>query len=223
MTAGAILAGILALLGPGAQAGERGHTDPRSQELLAYECSTEIGRRDLTLFANGTLRHRRRSDAGRRMHLAELERDELDAFIRRLEAEDLSEAESIRYGASGDWIEQCTVRLGLPGREPVEFRFGSFDSLELHLNRVVQIAEELTLLAILEDTESGLPYRYKPRRGDVLVRADGALFEVVGHTSDGNGVELRGMDEPLTVYLPASELSAEFVALERRANSPWPE
>jgi hypothetical protein len=50
----------------------------------------------------------------------------------------------------------------------------------------------------------------------VLRRADGALFEIRAFTADQLGVELVGVREPLTLYLPKGELRGEFVALERR-------
>ncbi len=198
------------------------HDDPRSRAVLSLECATEIGRRDITLFANGTVRLRRRTEAERQMHLAELERADLDSYLRRLAAEDLSEAESVRYGPTGDWVEQCTLRLELPGSALLEFRYAGFDSLGLRLDHVVKIAEELGRLAIERDSETGLPYHYKARRGDVLVRTDGALFEVIGKTGDGSGVELRGIDQPLTLYLLEESLPGVFIRLEERSHPLFP-
>ena len=78
------------------------------------------------------------------------------------------------------------------------------------------IAEELRREALLRDRGSSLPAGYVPRAGDILLRADGARFEVSGLTSAGKGVEMRGLDLPLVIYLPVSELGAEFVAVEKR-------
>ena len=41
-------------------------------------------------------------------------------------------------------------------------------------------------------------------------------FEVVGFTADGKGVELAGVLQPITLYLPISDLRQSFVRLERR-------
>jgi len=58
-----------------------------------------------------------------------------------------------------------------------------------------------------------LPAGYRPRRGDLLRRIDGAVYRVVGATSDGKSIELRGIDQPLTLYVPRDALRQEFVEL----------
>src|SRR5512134_204975 len=63
----------------------------RSHELLDYECRSELGRRRVTLFANGTVRVWEGLLEGQRMTLGELGPDELAAVVRRLRAEDFSE------------------------------------------------------------------------------------------------------------------------------------
>jgi hypothetical protein len=47
--------------------------------------------------------------------------------------------------------------------------------------------------------------------GDRLVRRrDGAHFEVLGFTMEGNGVELQGIDLPITVIIRLDEVQREF-------------
>jgi len=46
---------------------------------------------------------------------------------------------------------------------------------------------------------------------------DGALFRIVAFTGDGKGVELRGVDLPLEVYVPRDQIRQSFTALASRA------
>ncbi|MEZ5314475.1 MAG: hypothetical protein R2862_13015 [Thermoanaerobaculia bacterium] len=62
---------------------------------------------------------------------------------------------------------------------------------------------------------STLPADYTPRRGDVLLRRDGVAFEVVEFTAVGEGIELRGVVDPLTIYIAKSDLRNLFDRLER--------
>jgi hypothetical protein len=50
----------------------------------------------------------------------------------------------------------------------------------------------------------------------VLLRKDGRLYEVVGPTSDGMGLELTGVEQPMTVYVLAEAIREEFVMLVER-------
>jgi hypothetical protein len=174
---------------------------------LRQECGSRLDRREVTLFADGTVRLRQGAEGRWRMDLMELERRELEGYLARLAAEDLSESLQEPSGPQGDWVERCRLELRLPGRAPREVVFGRLEAPPLPLSRErgAQI-------------RPGLPDGYAPRPGDVLRRADGLLFEIVGFTSDGGGVELTGVDQPLTVYVPLGALAGEFVALvERRA------
>jgi hypothetical protein len=186
---------------------------------LRQECGSRLDRREVTLFADGTVRLRQGAEGRWRMDLMELERRELEGYLARLAAEDLSESLQEPSGPQGDWVERCRLELRLPGRAPREVVFGRLEAPPLPLSRVAAVAEELA--ARVErgaQIRPGLPDGYAPRPGDVLRRADGLLFEIVGFTSDGGGVELTGVDQPLTVYVPLGALAGEFVALvERRA------
>ena len=214
--AGVVLV-ALAVLAPGIFVAGAEPADPRVVELLRLECATELGRRELTLFANGTVRLREGPAGEEELKLGELAPDELAAYRERLRAEDLSEVAPDRSGPSGDWIEACSLTLSPDGEEPAPvFRFGRFDRLPLALSRVLAVAEDLAAEVSAVAEEDRLPDGYRPRRGDVLRRADGALFEVVGPTADRRGVELRGVDMPLTVYIVTTDLQREFVALVSR-------
>ena len=198
---------------PSAAAGE----DPRSIELLRHDCESSIGRRDLTLFANGTLRLREAAaDEEPRMRLAELGRGELAAYLARLAEEDLSEVDVRGPESSGDWVETCSLELKLEGRPRRQLSFGRMDSLPLALGRLLRVVDDLFLEVERLAPRSRLPADYEARAGDRLRRFDGALFRVVAYTGDGAGLELEGIDEPLVIFIPVAALRDEFEALVER-------
>jgi len=191
--------------------------DDRSVELLRYDCTTDLTRREVTLFGNGTIRLRDGQIGNESMGLTELGPDELQGFLNRLRGEDLSESRNPEKGVEGAWIERCELRLQLPGRPLQTYRFGHFDPLPLNLSHVVHIAEELADKVPVVKDKDELPADYEPQPGDVLKRVgDGALFRVVAFTGDGKGVELRGVDLPLEVYVPRDQIRQNFTALASR-------
>ena len=192
--------------------------DDRSLEVVRYDCTTDLTRHEVTLFGNGTIRLRDGQIGNEWMGLTELGPDELHGFLNRLEGEDLSESRNPERGVEGAWIERCELRLQLPGRPLQTYRFGHYDPLPLNLSRVVHIAEELgEKVPVVKDKEE-LPADYEPRPGDVLKRVgDGALFRIVAFTGDGKGVELRGVDLPLEVYIPRDQIRQSFTTLASRA------
>lgn len=194
--------------------------DPRSHELLRLDCATDLGHREVTLFANGTVRLRQGPPGEETMALAELNPDETATYVEQLSEVDLSETDAVSAGPGGAWVERCTLTLGLPGRRPEELRFSRFASLSLALARVVGIADTLIERAEAAGplgTGERLPTGYEPAPGDVLATRDGISFEVVAFTSDGDGVELQGVDQPVTLYLRPEDLRREFVTLVSRS------
>ena len=191
--------------------------DDRSIEILRFECVTDSTRRELTMFANGTLRMREGQIGNEWMGLAELGPDELQGFLNRLAGEDLSESKSPEPGVEGAWIERCELRLQLSGKPLNTYRFGHYDPLPLNLSRVVHIAEELVEKVAVTKEKDELPADYEPRPGDLLKRAgDGALFRLIAFTGDGKGVELQGVDLPLELYMPKEEVRRQFTVLVSR-------
>jgi len=187
----------------------------RGDELLRLDCRSELARREVTLFGNGTARLRSGPVGAERMRLSELGPDERDALVDRLRESDLEEAESPSLSAAGSWVEVCDLAVRLPGKEPSTRRFGRYDSLPLALSRVRELAVALGDRVEAEGRAAeGLPQGYRPRLGDCLRRLDGRLFEVRGFTSDGKGIELGGRDQPLVVLVLLEELDREFGSLE---------
>jgi hypothetical protein len=185
----------------------------RSRELLDYRCASSLGVRQVTLFANGTVRLRDGLGKEPRMKLGEVGPVELEGYLRRLAAEDLSEVHDRQESAEGDWVERCTLRLALDGKPERRLAFSRYDSLPLAVATLVRVADEL---AALTRTTTELPAGYKARLGDVLRRADGVLFEVAGFTSDGTGLELQGVEQPLVLYVRPEDVPAQFEALVSR-------
>lgn len=208
-TGAAVLGLILLMKGRAAYPLEGETVSLRSLELLRLDCSRDIGARDITLFGNGTVRVRYGLEPDRSMRLAELDPDSLIAYQRRLDLIDLSEVPAQRPGVGGDWIETCRLVLRWPAGTERAYEFQELDTLPLGLSQVLAIVSELEE-SVGPAEESALPPGYVPQPGDVLRRWDGALFEVVDRTLDGHGVELRGLDIPLTIYVVEDLLRRQF-------------
>jgi hypothetical protein len=189
------------------------------EELLRRECSSRLGRNEVTLFGNGTIRWREWQNGELSMRLAELGGDEVEAYVRRLAECDLSKVRESPGGVAGEWVERCEIFLNLPGATPRRLAFGRLDTHPLAFADLLRIAEELAQRALESPVAGGLPASYVPRAGDLLLRADQIEFEVVGPTADGNGIELRGRIQPLTLYLSNDDLRRQFVRLLKQGPS----
>ena len=224
---------LLLLVAPVRVLGERGD---RSRILLRLDCASQIARQDLTLFANGTVRLREQlveqhqvesSDFGRpvdpdkdalHMYLGELSPEELEGYLERFRRENLTESsETAELSVGGAWVEECSLQLRLEGQPSRNLTFGRYDSLSLGTAQLVRIARELLdRVDRNEALEPAFPPDYLPATGDVLERFDGFLYEVVRYTIDGGGVELEGIDQPVTIYINRDNLEVEFRRLVRR-------
>src|SRR5262249_15217685 len=129
---------------------------------------------------------------------------------------DLSEVEERTRGPEGDWIERCTFALALRDHAPRTFHYGRYDALPLALSRVLRVVDDLAGKVVVMEGAEHLPDGYEPRPGGVLKRNDGQLFEFFEFTVDHKGIELHGVDEPLTLYVLGEQLRQEFVALVSR-------
>ncbi|MEM8964422.1 MAG: CDP-alcohol phosphatidyltransferase family protein [Acidobacteriota bacterium] len=192
--------------------------DLRSTERLSYVCRSELGQRDITLFANGTVRLREGLHGERRMGLAELDPEELATVVTRLgESDATGTLDSVPSRSAFDepWISQCQLRVELADTEPKAWYFSQVDSLSLEVGRLIRIAEELAARTRTAEEPSGLPFRYEPEAGDILVGIDASRWRVVGLTSDGLAVELDGIGTPMRIYVLKHELRKVFVERER--------
>jgi hypothetical protein len=190
--------------------------DIRSTEILRLDCANTLGRREVTLFANGTIRLREGKPGEELMGLSELGTAEYQGFIERLKAENLSEVGRLPTGIEGDWIERCMLALSLPDQAPRILHFGRYDTLPLPLSRILLVSQDMAAkVTILEGVER-LPDDYEPRLHDVLRRVDGNLYRVAAFTLDGKGVELHGVRQPLAIYVQRDQLRMEFNALVSR-------
>jgi hypothetical protein len=203
---------LLAVLAPWAA-----RADDRSTEVLRYECRTDEVRRETTLFANGTIRLFRGQIGNESMGLTELGHDALQGYLNRLSQEDLTNVTSPVPGPEGAWVEHCTLRLQLPGKELESFEFGPFDPLQINFAHVLQIAQELEKKVKIVKDKDELPADYDPRPGDVLKRiGDGLRFRIVAFTGDQKGIELEGIDQPLEIYIAKGDVRKKFTTLVSR-------
>jgi hypothetical protein len=185
---------------------------PSITEFLRLDCASTLGRREVTLFDHGTVRLREGPPGKEEVGLRELGPDELTALVRRLAEIDLAEVVRLPKGVEGEWVERCRLDLALPDRPRRRFEFGRYDSLPLPLGQVLRVTDDLAA-GLSARPPSQLPAGYRPQRGDLLRRVDGAVYRVVGLTTDGKAVELTGMDQPLTLYVQRDALRQEFVEL----------
>ena len=184
--------------------------DRRSIVLIREDCVSTIGRQELTLFANGTIRLRHGPPEAIQMALHELNPEALKGFETRLSALDLSEAERSTLGPSGEWTERCVLELGNAGLRPDLFEYDRYSTGSLALERARRIVEDLLDEVRQSIASSDIPSTYKPAIGDRLERVDGEVFEVVAFTLEGKGVELVGLVQPITLYVEREKLRELF-------------
>lgn len=192
--------------------------DPRSTELLHYNCSSALSRRDITLFANGTVRLRQGPPDARELYLDELLREELDSYVTQLRAI-LSSAEAPAAdlpadAPAGEWVEECEISLALPGAKPASFAISAYGIPPLVVTRLIDLAEDMADFTRPPALVERLPRGYRPRPGDVLQGADGGRYRVVDLTTDELGVELVELGSPVMIVVPVAELGELFSALE---------
>lgn len=196
-----------------AGAGASEPVDPRSVVLLREECRSPISRLELTLFANGTLRLREGVPGSEALNLHELGHQETAAFVRRLDEIDLAETEREMRAPGGEWIESCRLDLTLRERMPVTLRYDRYASGSLAFGRLRGVVRDLLQEARRHLGSAEIPANYSPQVGDRLQRADGALFEIRSFTLEGMGIELVGLDQPLTLYVERKRIREVFLRL----------
>ncbi len=190
--------------------------DPRSVIVLREDCTSSLSRKELTLFANGTLRLRHGAPNELQMALHELDHAALDQFVARFEEIDLSEVSDDSGGVTGEWAERCVLELERPGRTPERFVYERYSTGNLALDRVRRLIEDLFDEMKKSLGSSEIQANYRPAIGDRLERADGELFEVVSFTLDGKGVELEGVKQPLTIFVAKDKVRELFVRIAPR-------
>jgi len=194
--------------------------DPRSIVLLDEDCRSALDHRELTLFANGTVRLRQGAPGSERMSLLELPPPELETYVRQLGELDWSETERAEEAPSGEWTEICRLEISLEGRPTIGIRYDRYSTGSLALDGARRLVNNLIEKAQRDAETLEIPSTYKPMVGDRLMRNDGLVFEIVGFTSDGHGVELDGVELPLTIYVEKSRMREVFRRLVPRPGEP---
>lgn len=188
-------------------------------ERFHLDCRNERDREDLTLFANGTVRLKRGPVRMEQMWLEEIGPSRVAAYERRLAAIDRGEVPHHIETVSSEYVERCKLYLELPDRPPEELEFGRRDSLPLALERTLEVGRDILGEVDATATPVGiktLPHDYAPRVDDVLATRDGRRYRINGFTAEGGGVELEGIDEPLTLYLTREQLFEKFTSIVPR-------
>jgi hypothetical protein len=179
-----------------------------------------ISRREVVFFANGTVRLREGAPGELRTTLGELGRPDAEAVRRRLGEIALADLEVMTFAPEGDWVEGCHLTFRGDDGAPRRIVYGRLDAGSLELEKLRRIVEELAAVARADGGSIEIPSGYRARLGDRLERADGAVFEVVGWTSDGKAVELQSDAPPLTLFVEAAQLRVEFRRLLSRRGEP---
>jgi hypothetical protein len=193
---------------------------PKPQDAVTWvlfdlRCDDDLHLRETTLYADGMVRVRGLKAAP--IALGKLSPHQLEHFERRLVEQsafagdpDASRIDS--QGLRGDWVERCKLRVKVPERRPVEYRFGEFDTKPPWVEALSLLADELA--AFTEPIrDSRVPQGYTPRPGDLLERRDGRLYRVAGLTTDGAGLMVDSTTEPLREFFPVAEIDKYFVAV----------
>lgn len=135
--------------------------DDRTTVRFRYLCSNDLGRRDVTLFASGTVRLREGLWDSQEMYLGELAPEELASALDKL-AEIRSEIEdpTVKIGrVDREWVEECEIELALPDSIAWSHRFSPVGMPPLIVSRLVAVAEDLA-----EHTRPPTPRRPAGRR-----------------------------------------------------------
>jgi len=194
--------------------------DLRTVVVLNENCRSTIAERQLTLFANGTVRLRLGPPGSETMSLLELPPGDLATYLNQLGELDWSDTDVSQDAPRGEWTESCELDLALPGRTPRTLSYGRFASGSLALEKERRVVDDLIARTTALGAAPEIPTAYLPREGDRLERTDGLIFEIVGFTSDGKGIELSGVESPLTIYVQKSELRHSFRRVLSRGETP---
>lgn len=210
--------GSLALFAPSVIAAPLPVRSPITTELFKYGCRSEKGREEITLFGNGTLRLRQGLQEHPSMFLLELPPPDLEDLKIRMGRLDLEEAQAFGGTFEGEWVGQCLLEVSVGEGPSLRLSFHQFDILSIGVQRAVELGLELIDRVRLNSTDGGLPPGYAARIGDFLRHLDGRIFEVMGFTSEGRGIELHGVEDPMGLFVATQDLRRVFVALEE---GPW--
>ncbi len=189
--------------------------DERSIERLRIDCRSELSRRDITLFANGTIRLRQGPWERQEMFLEELGPEEMTTYLKQLvrirRSEEFPEPQlDGRFTLEGQWLKACRLTVETPGDAPMTYVFGPLELQPLPIGQLIQLADELAGFTRAMEAPERLPVGYEPEIDDVLRGRDGVLYRVVSPTDDGEGVELESLMEPFIVYHRIEDLPELF-------------
>ena len=195
--------------------------DLRSVERFRWQCTNELGRRDVTLFGNGTVRLRTGPVGAQELQLDELTQEELLDYLARLSRihrarelhHDMAGAENFGQ-IDGELGASCQLVLRLPDLATVALTMPRLEVPQLGVAQLIEIADELAAFTRPIDRPRQVRADYVPRNGDQLRRKDGLHFRVIGPTSDGGGVELEGLQEPIRIYYRLVDLPLLFEPVE---------
>ncbi len=199
-------------------------TDDRSTEVLRFDCGTDLARREVTLFANGTIRlrdgaARQRGDGAR----SSWGRTSCRGSSTVSPAEDLEDVTEPRPGARGDLGRALRAAArSSPGRSPRPTASATTIPSPLNLSQVVHIADELAEKVEMVKERDEIPVDYEPGAGGRAEagRATAPASASCAFTARQEGDRAaRGSTQPLEIYVPRDQVRKKFTALVSRESS----
>ncbi len=182
----------------------------RGEEVLYSGCKSNKRLEDITVFDDGTVAYKKKIEEATEVKLGYLTLED----VKNITTKVLKLLKSVkRYTENkidGENLVKCELRLSY-NKKKYRFTYLQLDTIDPALATAVAVVWQLKNLTSF--SLSSLPYKYKPKIGDLLLSKDGKKFKVVGYTSDGKGIELENVDSPLVIYLPIEEVKEYFVKL----------
>lgn len=201
--------------------------DPRSIVLFEQTCTSDRGRRVVTLFANGTVRLKEttRAMGGDRLwdvdredhsqlYVIELSPEETATYREQLDVENPGDGflpEREGGDLVGIGVESCELTYRQASGATKRYVFSPVEVPSLRLERYVTLASDLARRAVPEEVPETLDEAYVPRMGDVLRDLSGVRYRITWISVEGL-VELDGIDQPIHVRIGLPDLGTRFVA-----------
>jgi hypothetical protein len=195
----------------------------RESEVFRHDCRNIERRRELTLFANGTVRQRRGRVQDLEMQLGDLAPTELPVVQKRLR--DIQHQAALERpwpesnAPRGDFSELCEVSLVLDGLR-LEYSFDRLQAPPLWVASAEQLAWDLAEVVRAATRPPALPSDFVLKSGDVLRTTDGRLLRFLRETGDGQGLEFETEAADFRIFFRRDDLQTIFVALVERTRVP---
>lgn len=118
---------------------------------------------------------------------------------------------------NGDSSVGCQVSISKGEGIHIGASIGSLDSPPRWLQETLEILREIRV-QLERSLFKKFPKGYIPSVGDILEKDDGRRYEVSGFTSDGTGIVIDSLEEPLRTILSVGDLPRAFVGVRTQSS-----